>query len=166
MGSSSTESIYFRAFQVALVVRNPPANAGDTRGTGSIPGFIVQILHVPGRHSCHELQERSLRNQWSFQKSSGLERSPEAARKTIGHWLEGLVGYLAEPGCCQSQFSTVKEEETSLLTMLNPSGSFRCSASRAPVPVGQSSQTPNLKAKGQLLPIGFVLTRIYSLLLL
>ena len=150
MGSSSTESICFRAFQVALVVRNPPANAGDARGTGSIPGFIVKILHVPGRHSCHKLQERSLRNQWSFQKSSGLERSPEAARKTIGHWLEGLMGYLAEPGCCQSQFSIVKEEEASLLTILDPSGSFGYLASHTPVPGGQSSQTPNLNAEGQL----------------
>ncbi len=26
------------AFQVALVVKNPPASAGDTRDTGSIPG--------------------------------------------------------------------------------------------------------------------------------
>ena len=28
----------FRAFQMALVVRNLPANAGDIRDTGSIPG--------------------------------------------------------------------------------------------------------------------------------
>ena len=27
-----------RAFPVALVVKNPPANAGDTRDMGSIPG--------------------------------------------------------------------------------------------------------------------------------
>ena len=26
------------ASQVALVIKNPPANAGDTRDTGSIPG--------------------------------------------------------------------------------------------------------------------------------
>ena len=30
---------YFRASQVVLVVKNPPANAGDLRGTGSIPGL-------------------------------------------------------------------------------------------------------------------------------
>ena len=29
---------YGLASQVALVVKNPPANAGDARGTGSIPG--------------------------------------------------------------------------------------------------------------------------------
>ena len=28
-----------RASQVALVVKNPPANAGDLRDTGSIPGL-------------------------------------------------------------------------------------------------------------------------------
>ena len=28
---------YIWAFQVALVVKNPPANAGDIRDTGSIP---------------------------------------------------------------------------------------------------------------------------------
>jgi len=28
-----------RAFQVAIVIKNPPANAGDIRETGSIPGL-------------------------------------------------------------------------------------------------------------------------------
>ena len=31
-------SASFRASQVALVVKNPPANAGDRRDEGSIPG--------------------------------------------------------------------------------------------------------------------------------
>ena len=30
--------MYFGASQVALVVKNPPANAGDMRDMGSIPG--------------------------------------------------------------------------------------------------------------------------------
>ena len=29
----------FKAFQVVLVVKNPPANAGDIRDSGSIPGL-------------------------------------------------------------------------------------------------------------------------------
>ena len=33
-------SWYLWAFQVVLVVKNPPANAGDTRDMGSIPGYI------------------------------------------------------------------------------------------------------------------------------
>ena len=32
------ESELFGASQVALVVKNPPANAGDIRDSGSIPG--------------------------------------------------------------------------------------------------------------------------------
>ena len=32
-------SNYTGASQVALVVKNPPANAGDVRDTGSIPGL-------------------------------------------------------------------------------------------------------------------------------
>ena len=31
--------IYKRVSQVALVVKNPPANAGEVRDTGSIPGL-------------------------------------------------------------------------------------------------------------------------------
>ena len=30
--------IQIRTFQVALVVKNPPANAGDRRDAGSVPG--------------------------------------------------------------------------------------------------------------------------------
>ena len=33
-----TDKVNKRASQVALVVKNPPANAGDLRDTGSIPG--------------------------------------------------------------------------------------------------------------------------------
>ena len=46
------------ASQVALVVKNPPANAGDTRDMGSIPG----LGRSPGgghgnplQHSCLEI---------------------------------------------------------------------------------------------------------------
>ena len=34
----SVIKVGMRAFQVALVVKNQPANAGDVRDTGSIPG--------------------------------------------------------------------------------------------------------------------------------
>ena len=30
--------VYYEAFQVVLVVKNPPASAGDVRDMGSIPG--------------------------------------------------------------------------------------------------------------------------------
>ena len=44
MNTHAEESIYvisinIWASQVVLVVKNPPANAGDTRGIGSIPGL-------------------------------------------------------------------------------------------------------------------------------
>ena len=32
-------TVITQAFQVSLVVKNPPANTGDTRDTGSIPGL-------------------------------------------------------------------------------------------------------------------------------
>ena len=35
----ATELQHIRAPQVALVVKNPPANAGDVRDKGSIPGL-------------------------------------------------------------------------------------------------------------------------------
>ena len=51
-----------RASQVALVVKNPPANAGDIRDTGSIPGLgrspwrraqqITPVL-LPGDYHAH-----------------------------------------------------------------------------------------------------------------
>ena len=36
-------------FRVALVVKNPPANAGDVREAGSVPGF-----NSPLQYSCLE----------------------------------------------------------------------------------------------------------------
>ena len=36
---NSIDSVFKRASQMALVVKNPPANAGDTRDAGSIPGL-------------------------------------------------------------------------------------------------------------------------------
>ena len=47
-----------RASQVALVVKNPPANAGDIRDAGSIPG----LGRFPGRGPCNPLQCSCLEN--------------------------------------------------------------------------------------------------------
>ena len=44
--------------QVALVVKNPPANAGDERDMGSIPGSG----RFPGRGHCNPFQYASLEN--------------------------------------------------------------------------------------------------------
>ena len=46
------------ASQAALVVKNPPANAGDVRDTGSIPG----LGRSPGGGHGHPLQYYCLEN--------------------------------------------------------------------------------------------------------
>ena len=46
------------ASQVALVVKNPAANAGDVRDVGSIPG----LGRSPGRGDGHPLQYSCLEN--------------------------------------------------------------------------------------------------------
>ena len=46
------------AFQVALVVKNPPANAGDRRDVGSIPG----LGRFPGGGHGNPLQYFCLKN--------------------------------------------------------------------------------------------------------
>ena len=48
----------FRTSQVALVVKNPPANAEDIRDSGSIPGSE----RFPGEGSCYPLQYSCLEN--------------------------------------------------------------------------------------------------------
>ena len=47
-----------RASQVALVVKNLPANAGDTRNAGSIPG----LGRSPGKGNGNPLQYSCLEN--------------------------------------------------------------------------------------------------------
>ena len=47
-----------RASQVALVVKNPPASAGDARDTGSIPG----LGRSPGEGNGNPLQYSRLEN--------------------------------------------------------------------------------------------------------
>ena len=49
---------YFWASQVALVVKNPPANAGDIRDMGSIPGSG----RSPGEGHGNPLQYSCLEN--------------------------------------------------------------------------------------------------------
>ena len=39
-GAGDAASGLYKASQVALVVKNPPANAGDIRDTRSIPGSL------------------------------------------------------------------------------------------------------------------------------
>ena len=43
--------IYVWAFQVVLVVKNPPANAGDVRDVGLIPGLGRSLEEGMATHS-------------------------------------------------------------------------------------------------------------------
>ena len=59
------------AFQVALVVKNPPANAGDLSEGGSIPGWAGS----PGRgrsDTGNPLQYSFLENPWT-EEPGGLQ---------------------------------------------------------------------------------------------
>ena len=49
--SSDSKYIIQRASQVALVVKNPPANAGDVSDMGSIPGLGRSPGGGHGTHS-------------------------------------------------------------------------------------------------------------------
>ena len=67
------DSPYLRASQVVLMVKNPPANAGDMRDAGSIPGSG----RSPGRGHSDAFQYPCLENpmdrgSWALQ-SMGLQ---------------------------------------------------------------------------------------------
>ena len=54
---NSPQILTGRASQVVLVVKNPPANAGDVRDVGSIPGFGRSLVGGHGNpllYSCLE----------------------------------------------------------------------------------------------------------------
>ena len=48
----------YKSFQVVLMVKNPPANAGDIRDTGSVPG----LGRSPGEGHGNPLQYSCLEN--------------------------------------------------------------------------------------------------------
>ena len=52
--------IHNQAFQVALVVKNLPANARDTRDAGSIPGLARSPEEGNGCHLQYSLLENSM----------------------------------------------------------------------------------------------------------
>ena len=56
------------ASQVGLVVKDPPANAGDVRGGGSIPGWG----RSPGEGKGYPFQYSGLENSMDY--STGLQR--------------------------------------------------------------------------------------------
>ena len=103
--------------QVVLMVRNPPANAGDLRNTGSIPGSG----RSPGEGHCNPLQcsclenpmdrgawwatvhgvaqsQRRLTNFWISRNSGGASVSQGCRNKVPQTW------WLAQQKCIILQF--------------------------------------------------------------
>ena len=56
--SKELYQLYYQASQMMLVVKNPPANAGDTREVGSVPGWG----RSPGKGNGDTLQYSCLEN--------------------------------------------------------------------------------------------------------
>ena len=61
-------NVNYRASQVVPVVKNLPANAGDTRDTGSVPG----LGRSPGGGNGNPLQYLAWRIPWT-EEPSGLQ---------------------------------------------------------------------------------------------
>ena len=70
-------SNYTGASQVALVVKNPPANAGDVRDTGSIPG----LGRSPGGGHGNPLQSSCLKDP----KDRGAWQAAVHGSHRVGH---------------------------------------------------------------------------------
>ena len=81
------------------MVKNPPANAGDTRDMGLISGWEVSLEKEMAAHSsllAWEVQEepcglRSMGSQrvgWATERSTGEKCIPSACQSTSGnpHW--------------------------------------------------------------------------------
>ena len=68
---SSFESKYANSAQVALVVKNPPVNAGDIREAGSIPRFG----RSPGGGTGQQPTPVSLPGEFPWTKESGRLQS-------------------------------------------------------------------------------------------
>ena len=69
--------IYIKLLMVALVVKNPPTNAGDARDMGSIPG----LGRFPGRGYGNPLQHSCLGNHMN----RGGWRATSMGSQRVGH---------------------------------------------------------------------------------
>ena len=63
-----------RASQVVLVVKNPPANAGDVRDTGSIPGLGRSLEGGNGNPPQYSCLENPMDREPGGLQSTGLHR--------------------------------------------------------------------------------------------
>ena len=72
-------SVFQRASQVALEVKNPPANAGDVKNMGSISG----LGRSPGGGHGNPLQSSCLEN--SMDREAWRARLPSCRGHRVGH---------------------------------------------------------------------------------
>ena len=93
----TTEWLTFWSLQVALVVENPPANAGDIRDMGSIPASG----RSPGGGQCNSLQYSCLENPVDRgPQSTGLQ-SVEHDWSNLAQWIPELTVNRAKSASCQ-----------------------------------------------------------------
>ena len=69
------------ASQVALVVKNPPASAGDTRDMGSIPRW----RRSPGGGSGNPLQYSCLENRMDREAWQAMVHGPEKSQTQLSN---------------------------------------------------------------------------------
>ena len=74
-----------RASQVALVVKNPPANAGDIRDAGSIPGSGRSHGEVQGNPIQYSCLENPMDRGASRATVHGVAKSQTRLKQLITH---------------------------------------------------------------------------------
>ena len=79
--------LYSSASQVALVVKNPPANAGNIRDVGSIPGLGTS----PGGRRGNPLQYSCLENSCLLPRTEEPGRLQFMGLQRVGHNWSNLV---------------------------------------------------------------------------
>ena len=73
LGSPALQVILYQLYQGSLVVKNPPANAGDIRDVGSIPGLGRSLGERKGCPLQYSGLENSMDSPWSRKESDMTE---------------------------------------------------------------------------------------------
>ena len=77
------------ASQVALMVKYPPANAGDTRNAGSVPG----LGRSPGRGNSNPLQSSCLENSMDRRAWQATVHGTAKSRTQLSNWARTHVPF-------------------------------------------------------------------------
>ena len=104
-----------RASQVALVVKNPPASAGDTRNVGSIPGSGRSFLGHHVRTSWKVSHEENPALCWST--------TPVRGSPSLGSWVSPSFQTTASPSMQPREPAACSKHATLVSTAMGtPSG--------------------------------------------